>query len=231
MKIKDRDLSQPLLKIVPLLVAAYIIISIVSICTPYAQDCYAPFPNYIDGKLSFFRIKVRDLTKTEKEILIKNFKSLPRSWAGEAIEEKCTGSVESPSKERILYSIKAEIETDYFGNLKLNTVFDSKDNNTVHSEKINLYLADNKLRFNDDSGYGDVKLLEVTNSKIRFLKRYSGATLGRVYFVTLSFGDNSFSFETIVYVGGKFSFQINRNFTEKKYGFLKKIPGDISHKI
>ncbi|MCP4749094.1 MAG: hypothetical protein GY874_23610 [Desulfobacteraceae bacterium] len=225
MKIKNRDLSQSLLEIVPLLVAAYIIIFSVSIFTPYAQECYAqecyvqncyvPSPSYADGKSPFDKINVRDLTNTEEEILIENFKSLSAYWKGEAIEEQCKGSVESPYRERNLYSIKAKAETDRFGNVKLKSTFRSDEKNTTHSEIIRLYLVDNKFRFNDDTGYGDVELIEITKSKVRFLKRYVDRFLRREYFVTLSFESNSFSIDTTIYVQGKYSFFTKKNFTVK----------------
>jgi len=181
----------------------------------YSQDCYALSPSQANGKSPFDWITVRNLTESEQRLLIEQFQSLSGIWEGEAIDEECKGGEESPVKKRNSYSIRGKVKVDRYGNLKLNAVLFSKAENTKHYEMFSIYLVDKKLRVDDDSGAGDVELINVTKNQIRFLKRYISDSLKREHFISINISEKSFAIEKLIYVQGRYLIFRSRLFKQR----------------
>jgi hypothetical protein len=156
-------------------------------------------------------MEVRDLTAGERKILERLFKSLEGDWEGEGEETQCRGSGDAVYQEVEDFTLEAEAEYDPDGSLRIETDLRSPSQKTRHSEVLTLYLADNKLRVDNESGAGDIELAEVGSSRIRYIKRgvifgaSGGATLRQELFVTLSAGGSTFSIETMVFSQGQFA--------------------------
>lgn len=187
-----------------LFLVIHLLILSVAVSNLYSQDCYAPSPSYANGKSPFDWITVRNLTESEQRLVIEQFQSLSGTWEGEAMDEECKGGEESPVKKHNAYSIRGKVKVDRYGNLKLNTVLFSKAANTKHYEKFSIYLVDKKLRIDDDSGAGDVELINVTKNKIKFLKRYISGSLKREHFISINISEKSFAIEKLIYVQGRY---------------------------
>ena len=200
--------EQTMRKSLIVLMTALIFFSSVAGSHAFAEQCYSPSPSYKGEKTPFDPITIRELSRSEQQMLSALFKSLKGRWKGNGEGIQCRGNVGSHSLERFLYDLDAEGNTSQRGRLRLRTRLYSKTEKTNQSEEISFYLIDNKLRFNDEAGAGDVELLELSKSRIRFLQRGRGgpATLNREVFITLLVDRKAFTFERRVYSQGRFTF-------------------------
>ena len=188
-----------------------LLLLIAGLPTAWAENCGAPSPTFQQGKTPFDEMEVRDLTAGERKMLERLFKSLEGDWEGEGEETQCRGSGDTVYQENEGFTLEAEAEYDPDGSLRIETDLRSPSQKTRHSEALTLYLADNKLRVDNDGGAGDIELVEVGSSRIRYIKRgvifgaSGGASLRQELFVTLSAGGGTFSIETMVFIQGKFA--------------------------
>jgi len=175
-----------------------------------AYDCFSPSPSYADGKSPFDPMTIRDLTPTEQDHLESLFKSLSGKWRGEAADVECKGSTNAPTINRNEYNITALVKVDRQGSIRIKTKLVSEENHSSHTEIMEFYLTRNKLRFENDSGSGDVQLIEVSEGEFKFLKRgiISGGRFGgprkHEIILTLSARSDSFSIDTWFYIKGEF---------------------------
>jgi hypothetical protein len=80
----------------------------------------------------------------------------------------------------------------------------------------------------NDGGAGDIELVEVGSSRIRYVKRGiilrsgGGASLQQELFVVLNAGRSDFSIETLVFVQGKFAGSKVRRYRRSRNRVLKE---------
>jgi hypothetical protein len=174
----------------------------------FADECYSPSPSYLGDKTPFDPITIRELSRSEQHMLSALFKSLQGRWKGNGEGLQCRGNVESYRLERFLYDVDAEGNASHRGRLRLRTRLYSKTENTNQSEAISFYLVDNKLRFNNEAGVGDVELIELSENRLRFLQRGRGGpgTLNREVFIDLIVDRKAFTVTRRVYSQGRFTF-------------------------
>jgi len=147
-----------------LLCISFFLISSLTLHYTYANDCVSRSPSYANKKTPNDKLKVRDLTDTEQDLLRNMFQSLSGRWEGNANDTECKGRTGERYKETSTFTIKAEVKTDRNGDLRLESVLYSEEQHTRHSEIIEFFLTDNKLRFDNDSGAGDVEIIDISKS-------------------------------------------------------------------
>lgn len=173
--------------------------------------CGSASPTIQQGRSPFAEMQVRDLTAAEEKALEGLLKSLAGLWKGDGEDTDCRGSDDTAVEEKEALTLDAEAEYDSDGSLRIETDVRSPSQHTRHSEILTLYLADKKLRVDNDSGAGDVELVEAGSSRIRYVKRGiilrsgGGASLRQELFVVLNAGRSDFSIETLVFIQGKFA--------------------------
>ncbi len=174
----------------------------------FAEECYSLSPSYRGGQTPFDPITVRELSRSEQQMLSALYKLMHGRWKGNGEEIQCWGNVESHRLERFLYDLDAEGSHGLRGRLRLRIRLYSKTEKTNQPEEISFYIIDNKLRFNHEDGAGDVELIELTKNRVRFLQRgRSGpATLHREVFIDLTADSQAFTLERRVYTQGRFTF-------------------------
>jgi hypothetical protein len=173
-----------------------------------AEECYSPSPSYMGGQTPFDPIKIRELSRSEQQMLSALFYSMHGRWKGNGEEIQCWGNLESHRLERVLYDLDAEGSRSLRERLRLRIRLYSKTEKTNQPLEISFYLIDNLLRFNEEDGVGDVELIELSQNRVRFLQRgRSGpATLHREVFIDLTADRKSFTFKRRVYTQGRFTF-------------------------
>jgi hypothetical protein len=107
--------------------------------------------------------------------------------------------------------VRADVDVDYYGNLLMAADFYDPVNRTRHQETLRLYLNNNRLRIDHDTGAGDVELIELGDQVVAFLFRRviptggtSGSSRSETFF-TLRAGRQSLTIEQQVYVQAKLS--------------------------
>ena len=174
-------------------------------------ECLDPSPTVAAGKDPYGAITVRELTGDEHKTIKALFKSLDGQWQGSASALQCRDLKDPQRNKRYLYTVKAEVEVDYFGNFFLQKTLYSRERQTTHQEILRLYLADSHLRINSASTSGNVELIDVEKNRISFLYRLllqsaaAGGSIRKEIFVVLTAGEQSFEIEQRTYSQGRLS--------------------------
>jgi hypothetical protein len=192
-----------------LLLIVYLTLVLVPLCL--AQECLSPSPTTLSGKKSYEPIEDRDLTPDEFKTLEALFKSLDGEWQGTADTFFCR-SISDPND--VLpehFTVKAKVSVDSYGNLLLTAEFYDPADRSNHQQTLRLYLNNNRLRIDHDTGAGDVELITVNDHTIAFLYRRVNPTGNRggssrsEYFFTLLSGERSLTIDQQIYVQAKLS--------------------------
>ena len=176
-----------------------------------AQECLSPSPTTLSGKKSYDPIETRELTPDEHRQTVTLFKSLAGDWRGTADTFFCRSISDPRDVERGRLEVRADVDVDYYGNLLMAADFYDPVNRTRHQETLRLYLNNNRLRIDHDTGAGDVELIELGDQVVAFLFRRviptggtSGSSRSETFF-TLRAGRQSLTIEQQVYVQAKLS--------------------------
>ncbi len=176
-----------------------------------AQECLSPSPTTLSGKKSYDPIEIRELTADEHRQTVTLFKSLAGDWRGTADTFFCRSISDPRDVDRGHLEVRADVEVDYYGNLVMTADFYDPVNRTRHQETLRLYVTNNRLRIDHDTGAGDVELIELGDQVVAFLYRRviptggaSGSSRSETFF-TLRAGRQSLTIEQQVYVQAKLS--------------------------
>lgn len=176
-----------------------------------AQPCLSPSPTTLSGGRSYAPIEDRDLTSDELAILQKLFKSLDGEWHGVSDTFFCESISDPDDVDRGRLTVDAETRVDRNGNLQMDLDFYDPEKRTSHQQTLRLFLNDNRLRIDHDTGAGDVELIEVGDRTVAFLYRRvnptgsaTGSSRSETFF-SLRAGDRSLTVELQHYVQAKLS--------------------------
>jgi hypothetical protein len=184
-----------------------------------ANDCLSPSPTTLKGGDPYGSLNPRELTPSEHQKLIRLFKSLNGDWQGTANTFFCRSSSDPSDVVLGHETIEATVNIDRNGNLYMRAEFYSERRRTKSRKKMWLFLNNQLLRYNNDSGEGDVELTTVLENQVAFLYRrilqsvYGGSTR-QEFFISLMAIQNGFRIEERLYVQGRLSsghtWQFNR---------------------
>jgi hypothetical protein len=176
----------------------------------YAADCFDRSPALLAGKGLFAPVVPRDLTPTEQAFVRRTFQSLDGDWKGQGDEIQCKSTTDSSDREETLYDLRAAAETD--GDSKLLLKLDIYDiqNQTSYQMPFRLYLSTMRLRYEHDGDAGDVELLALDSSEIKFIYRVSirgrsrgGTPMRKAFVISLITKENAFAVHRDIYTRGK----------------------------
>ena len=175
-----------------------------------ADECLSPSPTIAKGGDPYGPMDTRDLTDSERRTLVRLFKSLEGDWKGTADTFFCQSYSDPSDVESGHETIKATVMIDRTGNLNLTAEFYSARWRTTSQKRIWLYLNDQRLRYNYDSGEGDVELTTVSENQVAFLYRRilqsgAGGSSRQEFFIALTVDQLGFRIEENLYVQGRLS--------------------------
>jgi hypothetical protein len=175
----------------------------------FGAECLSLSPTLQAGKNPYVAIVVRELAPDEKEILGRVFGSLPGSWKGSAESFFCRSAENPEDVAKDVESGKVRISVDYDGNLVMTADFYSDRDRTGRQEQLNLFRNDNRLRFDHDTGAGDVELIEISDARIAFLYRrvlqMGRGSSRREHYFTLALDGGAITIDRKLYIQGKLS--------------------------
>ena len=105
----------------------------------------------------------------------------------------------------------AEAKMDRSNGFQLSTEFYSPKEHTHHQEVLRLYLNENYLRINYDSGIGDLELIDVSDDKIelryliRVQNRGNAGGIYNEYFYRIEKSPSGFTVHQDLYTQGRLS--------------------------
>jgi hypothetical protein len=179
--------------------------------TGWAGQCLSPSPTTLAGGKSYAPIQDRELTAGELGTLQALFKSIDGEWRGSSDTFFCKSISDPDDVEPARLTIKARARVDRNGNLEMTAELYNPQERTGYQQILRLFLNDNRLRIDHDTGAGDVELIEINDRKVAFLYRRttptgtSGASNRSEYFFTLLAGEKSLTIEQLIYVQAKLS--------------------------
>jgi hypothetical protein len=186
-----------------------LIILVLSSSAAFGAECLSLSPTLQAGKNPYVQIIVRDLTLEEHKSLERMFRSMAGKWSGGAETFFCTSAENAADIDKDLETGNVLIALDYEGTLSMSAAFYSARKKARRQELLNLYPNNRRLRFNHDTGAGDVELIGITDTTISFLYRRV-LTVGRgssrrEHFFALSFGGDTITIDQKLYIQGKLS--------------------------
>ncbi|MBI5063447.1 MAG: hypothetical protein HZB87_08295 [Desulfatitalea sp.] len=177
----------------------------------WAQECLSLSPSIQAGKDPFAAITPRDLSAAEHEGLVRLFKSLAGNWQGRADTFFCRSTVDPADRILEKLAAAAEVEVDYYGNLRMDGELFSAADRTRSNKDLYLFLNNRRVRIDHDTGAGDVEVQNVSESGLSFFYRRvvatgsKGGSARREYFFSLQVEGNRLQIEQTIYVQGKLS--------------------------
>jgi hypothetical protein len=192
-----------------LLSISFIMVGICVYADAAEMGCLAPSPTKLAGKDPFGPMTVRDLSDQEEQLLKTLFRSLSGTWIGTAESLLCRG-IDNPSDKEIKKStLRLAVESDHFGTTTtfLAHFYESQER-VRHFETIRFFLKEHRLRVDSESGAGDIELIEITESRIRFLHRRihaaaRGAAVRKEFFINLAIDGHKCNYERLIYTQGR----------------------------
>lgn len=181
--------------------------------------CLDQSPTQLADKRLDHPIAPRDLTQSEHAIVQQMLKSLEGYWKGQGEEVRCKSSSDPSDQYVYPYKLKGDARTDYYGNLFLKVDQYDLENRTRHHDVFRLYLKQMRFRYENDGGSGDVELLAVTTSEIKFIYRTTtprgrkpGQRIPKEFHITLTAAANRFAIQRVTYTRGILTGKISWRF-------------------
>ena len=126
-----------------------------------AQQCFDEAPSVLAGGNAYETITPTRLTSTDRKAIEQLFARLEGRWSGNSNGYFCRGRKGAARKEADDYRIEMKATRDNPNELLLTSNMTSKDNTTIRTETLHLFLSGDTLRVGADDRGGEVRILQL----------------------------------------------------------------------